>query len=329
MLRRNREIKAELTAFGILTGLLTLFGRVMHCSLSVLLTCFVLGVFYFLCEWIRYRKLQKLSTDLDCLLTESIPLPIRDYCEGELSVLSTQIQKMTIRLTEAADTLRADKIYLADSLADISHQLRTPLTAMNLTAAMLSEPGLSDDRRQELTLELKRLLSRTQWLVETLLKLSRLDAGTAVMERVTVPVEQLIRKAALPLAIPLELRDQQLLVNCSGNVFADPIWTAEAIGNILKNCMEHTPYGGRITVTAEETALFTRIAVEDTGPGMNPEDIPHLFERFYKGKNASESSYGIGLALARTVITSQNGTVQAANCATGAQFIIKFYKQVI
>ena len=329
MLQRNREIKTELTVFIVLTGLLSLFGSRMRCGLPVLLTCFVLGAFYFLCEWMHYRKLQKLSTDLDHLLTEGIPLPIRDYCEGELSVLSTQIQKMTLRLTEAADTLRADKIYLADSLADISHQLRTPLTAMNLTAAMLSEPALSDDRRQELTLELKRLLSRTQWLVETLLKLSRLDAGTAVMERETVPVEQLIQKAALPLAIPLELRDQQLLVNCSGNVCADPIWTAEAIGNILKNCMEHTPCGGCITVTAEETALFTRITVEDTGPGLHPEDIPHLFERFYKGKNASESSYGIGLALARTVITSQNGTIQAANCATGAQFIMKFYKQVI
>lgn len=329
MLHRNREIRQEVTGFAVITVILTVIGALGGCGMMALAACLVMGAFYFACVWIRYRRIQKLSTDLDHLLSEGLPLPIQDYNEGELSILSTQIQKMTLRLTEAADTLRADKLYLADSLADISHQLRTPLTAMNLTAAMLSVPELSDCRRQELTMELKRLLSRTQWLVETLLKLSKLDAGTAKMEPEMTSVENLIRKAAQPLSIPLELREQLLRINCSGQLNVDPIWTAEAVGNILKNCMEHTPKGGCITVTAEETALFTQITVEDTGPGLHPEDIPHIFERFYKGKNASESSYGIGLALARTIVTNQNGTIQALNGPGGAQFIIKFYKQVI
>ena len=132
------------------------------------------------------------------------------------------------------------------------------------------------------------------------------------------------------MAIPMDLRDHRLVVCCKDEAFAgDLVWTAEALGNILKNCSEHTPAGGTITITAIETALYTQIEVKDTGPGFDPKDIPHLFERFYKGSNASENSYGIGLALARTVITAQNGTLQAMNGESGAKFVIKFYKQVI
>lgn len=281
-------------------------------------------------EFYRYRRLQKLSQDLDDLLISGTPLPIREYEEGELSILANQIQKMTLRLTESAEAVRADKIYLADSLADISHQLRTPLTAMNLTTTMLRSSDLTTEKRMELTGELRNLLTRTDWLVETLLKLSKLDAGTVTLAQDTVSVQELISRSAAPIAIPMDLRNQQLIVHCSEEQFCgDLIWSAEALGNILKNCMEHTPDVGTITVTAEETALFTQIIVEDTGPGFSEKDIPHLFERFYKGDNASENSYGIGLALARTVIASQNGTVQAMNGSTGAKFVIKFYKQVI
>ena len=224
----------------------------------------------------------------------------------------------------------ADKKYLADSLADISHQLRTPLTTMNLTTTMLRSPELTNEQRMELTGELRSLLTRTDWLVETLLKISKLDAGTVKLAKDAVSVSELISRSAAPIAIPMDLRNQTLIVNCGEESFiGDLVWSAEALGNILKNCMEHTPEGGTITVTAQETALYTQIEVEDTGSGFDPKDIPHLFERFYKGSNASQSSYGIGLALARTVITAQNGTVQAMNGSTGAKFVIKFYKQVI
>ena len=267
---------------------------------------------------------------LDLLLHEDTPLPISEYCEGELSILANQLQKVTLRLQESAEQSRVDKLALAQSLADISHQLRTPLTAMNLTAAMFREPGLSEQRRLELSRELQTLLSRTDWLVETLLKLSKLDAGTVELRREQVPVRELIDRASAPLSIPLELRGLQLAVSCSSeSLTADPVWTAEAIGNLLKNSMEHTPAGGTITVTAQQTALYTAITVEDTGCGFDEADLPHLFERFYKGKNASESSYGIGLALARTIIAAQNGTIPAMNTGTGAIFLIKFYHQVL
>ena len=332
MFHNNKELRISLILLGMAAAILTLISATMSIAAGVLVL--LLGLIaitvHLTTEYYRYRKLQKLSSDLDKLLIGGTPLPIREYSEGELSILANQIQKMTLRLTESAEAIKADKVYLADSLADISHQLRTPLTAMNLTTTMLRNPELSTEKRMELTGELRRLLTRTDWLVETLLKISKLDAGTVKLTQQKISARKLIDRAAAPLAIPMDLRNQTLSVHCQEeNLSCDLVWTAEALGNILKNCMEHTPEGGAITVTASETALYTQIEVEDTGTGFDPKDIPHLFERFYKGSNSSENSYGIGLALARTVITAQNGTVQAMNGEVGAKFVIKFYKQVI
>ena len=332
MFHNNKELKISLILLSVATAILTLIAVTISITAGalVLLLGLISIMVHLATEYYRYRKLQKLSSDLDKLLISGTPLPIREYSEGELSILANQIQKMTLRLTESAEAIKADKVYLADSLADISHQLRTPLTAMNLTTTMLRTPELSTEKRMELTGELRSLLTRTEWLVETLLKLSKLDAGTVKLAQNPIRVKNLIARAAKPIAIPMDLRNQTLIINCAEETFTgDLVWTAEAIVNILKNCMEHTPEGGTITITAQDTALYTQIEVQDTGAGFDAKDIPHLFERFYKGSNASETSYGIGLSLARTVITAQNGTVQAANGSTGAKFVIKFYKQVI
>lgn len=332
MLQNNKELHRGIAILVGATVILTAIGFWVSaaCGVLVLIACVVIGVIHIVTEIYRYRRLQKLSADLDLLLISGVPLPITEYNEGELSILANQVQKLTLRLTEAAEVVEADKKYLADSLADISHQLRTPLTAMNLTTTMLRSSNLSDEKRMELTGELRSLLTRTDWLVETLLKISKLDAGTVKLAKDTVSVSELISRSAAPIAIPMDLRNQTLMVKCGEESFSgDLIWSAEALGNILKNCIEHTPEGGTITVTAQETALYTQIEVTDTGTGFDLKDIPHLFERFYKGSNASQNSYGIGLALARTVITAQNGTVQAMNGNTGAKFVIKFYKQVI
>jgi len=332
MFHNNKELKISLILLGVTTAILTLIAMTISITAGalVLLLGLIAITVHLATEYYRYRKLQKLSSDLDKLLISGTPLPIREYSEGELSILANQIQKMTIRLTESAEAIKADKIYLADSLADISHQLRTPLTAMNLTTTMLRTPELSTKKRMELTGELRSLLTRTEWLVETLLKLSKLDAGTVKLVQAPVRVKDLISRAAKPIAIPMDLRNQKLIIHCAEEAFeGDLVWTAEALGNILKNCMEHTPEDGTITVTVQQTALYTQLEIEDTGAGFDAKDIPHLFERFYKGSNASETSYGIGLALARSIITSQNGVVQAMNTETGAKFVIKFYKQVI
>ena len=332
MFHNNKELRNSLMFLGIASALFAVTGFWLSWKAGILLMAFGATAFgiHMGTEFYRYRKLQELSSDLDRMLISGTPLPIHAYKEGELSILANHIQKLTMRLTETTAAIQEEKTYLADSLADISHQLRTPLTAMNLTTSMLRAQPLADKRRMELTGELRNLLARTDWLVDTLLKISKLDAGTVKLAKQVVDIRQLIARSAAPVAIAMELRSQALqVISHEQNLTCDPVWTAEALGNILKNCMEHTPEGGSITVTATDTPLYTQITLEDTGDGFDTKDIPHLFERFYRGSNATQNSYGIGLALARTIITAQNGTIRAMNTGKGAKFIVKFYKQII
>ena len=143
--------------------------------------------------------------------------------------------------------------------------------------------------------------------------------------------KEIIEQASEPLAIRMELKDIAFAIEDDGAVLSiDRAWTVEALSNILKNCMEHTPEGGKITARVEESPVFCRITISDTGTGFDPEDLAHIFERFYRGKNAADDSIGIGLALSREVIAAQGGTIVAKNADTGgAQFVITFYKAVL
>ena len=279
----------------------------------------------------RYRAIAELSDSIDRVLHDSEINLIALSSEGELAILRAEIQKMVVRLRQTASALQADKSQLSDAIADISHQLRTPLTSMNLTVSLLRREGVSETRRIELARELQKSLRRIDWLIETLLKLSRIDAGTAKFESARVPVRALIERALEPLKIQMELRGLSAEVSAGDETLTgDPAWSVEALGNIVKNCVEHTPSGGKIRIEARETPIFTEIQVSDTGSGFERDDIPHLFERFYRGQNASEGSVGIGLALAREIVARQNGTIQAENRREGgAQFTIRFYKEIV
>lgn len=292
--------------------------------------CATLVLLFLLTTARRYRRIAALAAKLDQLLHSDVVFPIAEYSEGELSILQSEINKMTVRLREQQQQLQADKGALADALADISHQLRTPLTSINLLVSLLSAPDLSAERRQRLARELYGLLSRVDWLITALLKLSRLDAGTVQFAQERVPLTALLEKASAPLLVLMELRGQTLRLRADGSFTGDAAWTAEAMTNILKNCMEHTPEGGMIEVDATENALYTQIVISDNGSGIAPEDLPHIFERFYKGKDSGDNSFGIGLALARTIVTAQNGTLKAENRTPhGAVFTVRFYKGVV
>ena len=332
-LLRNREIQIVLILYAAVTALLAL--AVSLTELPEALVMIVGGILYTAVYLIythrRYRAIDQLSTAIDRILHGQEQLLISANEEGELSILRNEIHKMTMRLKEAADALQADKLQLVDAIADISHQLRTPLTSMNLTLSLLSADNLSDERRRTLIHDLRSSLRRIDWLIEALLKLSRIDAGAVQFKTEPVSVRALIKKAAEPLAVTLDVKDISLAADVPDISFTgDMAWSAEALGNILKNCSEHTPAGGSIEITASETPLYTEINVLDSGDGFSAEDLPHLFDRFYKGKNASAESIGIGLALARTIIARQNGTLQAVNHkGGGAQFTLRFYKGII
>lgn len=330
---RNSEFKRELWLHAAIAAAGTGIGFLIDtkCGFAALVIGAVFCLLFFLSARRRYHALAELAQKLDRILHGQEQVLIAEQREGELSILNSELQKMTLRLKEQADQLLADKLRLTDVIQDIFHQIRTPLTSMNLVASMLAEENLPYERRLQMTRELKRQLERVQWLVETLLKLSKIDAGTAQFQRESVLVSELIRKASEPLQIQMELRGQALNTQIADERFiGDLNWTTEALGNILKNCMEHTPPGGIICVTADENALYSELVVTDSGPGFSSEDLPHLFERFYKGQGSSEGSVGIGLALSRSILAAQNGTVKAENNLDGgARFTIRFYKSVV
>lgn len=330
---RNREVVRTFLFHILISAAASAAAFVWDARFGLFTMAFaaVLFIFHGACTYRRYRRIYDLSGDIDRILHgDGVKVSLNKYREGELGVLQSEIHKMTCRLSEQKQQLQNDKVYLADSIADISHQIRTPLTSINLLVQLLSEPDISDGRRIKLTHELLGSLSRIDWLITALLKISRLDAGTVQFKNETVPLEELIRKSVSPLLVPIELKEQDLAVNAAGSFTGDISWTVEAVGNIVKNCMEHTPSGGSIVINASENVLFSEITVSDNGSGIDREDLPHIFERFYKGKNSDDKSFGIGLALARTIITAQNGTVKAENkTAGGALFSIRFYKGTV
>ena len=332
-LLRNPEIKRELLFYAAVTAAFAAAGFFISpvCGAIVLALGAALCLLHLRFARKRYAEMEKLAERIDRVLHGQECALIDDEAEGELGILKSEIRKMTARLSDEADLLSAEKIRLTEAIQDIFHQLRTPLTSMGILASLLENEDLPYERRVERTRELKRQLERTEWLVETLLKLSKIDAGAAQFKKDSVAVREACNKAAEPLIIPMELRGQTLKIKVADERFTgDLSWTAEALGNILKNAMEHTPEGGEISVEAEETALYTELRVTDDGPGFENEDIPHIFERFYKGKNASDSSVGIGLALSRSIIAAQNGVISAKNGKEGgAKFTIRFYKSVI
>lgn len=333
-LMRNAEVYRSVIAFAVISAIsvITVFIIGRRFLLLTLCMCIAFTLAHFITVFLRYRRISRLSADVNRILHGESQISLEEYSEGELAVLQSEIYKMTIRLREQQNILQEDKVFLAGALADISHQIRTPLTSMNLLVTMLSEQEQSPGKRSELIRRMNTLLSRIDRLVTELLKMSRLDAGTVTFKRETIPLYELIAQACMPVRVLTELREQKLEIAADGTFSGDVAWTSEAIGNIVKNCMEHTPDGGKITIHACENPLYTEIIIEDNGRGIANEDLPHIFERFYKGKSSSDenSGFGIGLSLARMIITKQNGTVKAENIKpSGARFTIRFYKGTI
>lgn len=331
-LLKNKEVRGallwQLSVSVIACPLCFLFD--LRAGLTAVVLSLLLMLIFCIGTYKRYRRIASLADDINHVLHGDSLIDFDNYSEGELSILHSEIYKMTVRLREQQQKLISDKEYLADSLADISHQIRTPLTSINLLVERLSASGLTDECRHQLTNELYGLLDRIDWLITTLLKISKLDAGTVQFNKDTVSLEMLINKSCAPLLIPVELRGQELIICAEGNFYGDSAWTSEAVGNIVKNCMEHTPDGGKIEIEAAENALYSEIVIKDNGTGISPEDLPHIFERFYKGKDSDGKSFGIGLALSRMIIAGQKGTVKAENRKnTGAMFTLRFYKGTV
>lgn len=329
---KNREIQGMLLAscFWLLLALGLLAAAPLPPFVILLLLWLgMTGSFLAYTGW-RYRKIHELTGYLFQLQTAGKKLDLRDNAEGELSILKNEIYKLSEKLLRQAELLQADKRFLAKSLSDISHQLKTPLTSLMMMVELLSEEQLPEEKRREFLENVKNGLERMEWLVLSLLKLSRLDAEAVELLREPLDAYELLLEAAAPLSLPLEAKGVRLTLAPSEEpvtLLGDRQWLSEALGNLLKNCMEHTPEGGCIAVTYGGNNLYTELRIADTGEGIAPEDLPHIFERFYRGKNSGSQSVGIGLALAKEIISRQRGKIGVESTpGEGTVFTVRIYR---
>lgn len=264
----------------------------------------------------RRKEIADLTDYLKQIGRGADSLKIDENDEGELSKLQSEIYKLTVLLRETALESKKHSRALSSSLEDISHQIRTPLTAASvLLDNVIETPEMDASTRAEFLMQARGRLRLISDLCITLLRLSKFDSGTVELHPAPVTPRRLIGSALENLSVLLDIKN--ISVVCSGDldaVFtADPVWQTEAITNILKNAAEHSPENGKIDITAENSGLFVSIRITDHGEGIDEADLPHIFERFYKAKNAGPDSFGVGLSLAKTVIERDNGTLRAVS----------------
>ncbi|MCH5321722.1 MAG: HAMP domain-containing histidine kinase [Eubacterium sp.] len=328
----NKDIKGTL-AFGIIiTALLSVLCMFIEPICAVI--CLVLGVavtsvfIYFTKK--RYDKLNELNNYLSLVCAGNFDLDIADNTEGELSILKNNLYKVIVLLRSQNELLKKDKVYLADSLADISHQLKTPLTSMMVMTDLLKNEDKPDKRKEFIEI-IENQLEKMKWLITNLLKLSKLDAGTVDFKYEEFSIKNILDQSIKPFLVTLDLKGISFENRAEDfTVNGDSKWTTEAFENIIKNCIEHTDKGGELIISTQITNLYSSVIIKDNGCGIAKEDLPHIFERFYHGKNSSSDSVGIGLALAKAVFERENGKITVTSeISKGTEFEIRFYKAIV
>ena len=330
---RNEEIKKQIiiyVIFNIIVFLGALFINIIY-SIYIIIVCLVIEFISLYFTKKRYNDISELTYKIDKILHNNDYTNFDVNKEGELAVLNSEIYKMTVRLREQTERLENEKNYLKDYLADISHQIRTPMTSINIMISRLSRQELNFEERFRLIKEISKQLTRIEWLVTALLKVAQLKSNAVKLKKKIINVEKVISKALEPLRIQAEIKNVEIKqkIENGANYKGDYYWSIEAISNILKNCIEHSENGGSIEIISKVNPIYTEIVIADEGKGICKEDLPHLFERFYRGKNSCSESIGIGLYLTKMLISKQNGVITAKNRKSkGAEFNIKFYNEV-
>lgn len=328
----DKEIRIIFIVSSILTAVLSVICA-FFCKICAVL-CLALGIILIIIFTVvtkrRYKNLNDLNDYLSLVCKGIYDMNIDDNTEGELSILKNNLYKVITLLQSQNEYLKNDKLYLADSIADISHQLKTPLTSMMVMCELL-ENEENPDKRQEFVSVINNQLSKMNWLITNILKISKLDADATEFKRDEVSMLSVLDDSLKPFALTAELKNIAIQNGANDFVFnGDESWTVEAISNIVKNCLEHTNDGGKITISSESTNLYNKLTISDNGCGIAEEDLPHIFERFYHGKNSSKDSVGIGLALAKTVFEKENASVTVeSEQGRGSVFEIRFYKSVV
>lgn len=305
-------------------------GSYKYVFLSVSV-CIAFGL-AFAVLFLGYSKIQKKQTmdiakRIERINLGDYSLQIDENSEDELSLLDNQIYRTTVKFREQAENSRKDKENLQKSLSDISHQLKTPLTSIIVMVEnILDDDDMPLEIRREFLNDIKHNTNTISFLVQSLLKLSKLDAEAVKFRYEQVEVKSIVDECIKNTAVMAEILGVRLETDCNDIILnCDRKWLCEAITNIIKNCIEHS-HNGNIKITAEQNKLYTKISIKDNGSGITKEDLPHIFERFYKGKNSSDDSVGIGLSLAKTIIEKQGGYISVSSeLNKGSEFVIKFF----
>lgn len=278
----------------------------------------------------RDRKIHQITQYINEIKNRKYDLDINENSEDELSNLKNELYKITVMLKEESEISKKDKENLKISVEDISHQLKTPLTSITIMLDNLKDnPNMDENTKQKFIFEISKQIDWINWLVISMLKLSKLDANVVQFYEEKINLKQFINEIVKNLEIPIEIKNQQIIIEGeeSASFVGDYKWQQEAVTNIIKNCIEHNKENGKIYIKYEENTLFTKIIIKDEGEGIPKEDLKHIFERFYKGQNSSENSVGIGLALAKNIIEKNNGMISCkSEVNEGTEFVIKYMK---
>ena len=279
---------------------------------------------------IQEKELKEINEYIKEVNNKNYSLKIEDNKDGELSRLRNELYKTTVILREAAENSEEDKEKLSIAIADISHQLKTPLTSIRIMLDNISDnPDMPQEIREDFIQDISKQVEHMSSLVISLLKTAKFDAGTIKMENEEIDAKKLIDSVINNLAILIEIKEIEVITKIDEKAIfiADYKWQQEALTNILKNAIEHSQPKSNIYIIVENTSIFLKIKIKDEGQGIEQKDLKHIFERFYKAKNCNEDSIGIGLSLAKTIIEQNNGYIKATSeVGKGTLFEIKYIK---
>ena len=306
-------------------------NKIRIISLIIIITfdSLIILIFY-LYDKNKSKKIKEITKMISKINNRQFDIDINDFNEGELSILKNEISKTTIMLRQVADNSINDKLNLKDSLGDISHQLKTPLTSITIMIDnILDNPDMDEKTRKRFLINIKREILNINFLVMSLLKLSKFDANVVKFNKESVYLKDIINESIKNVSMIKELKNITIKVSGDDNIklLCDFKWQVESITNILKNSIEHTKEYGIVEVNYSENKLYTRILIKDNGKGIDSDDLPHIFDRFYKGENSSDDSFGIGLSLSKTIIEKEGGSITVKSTPNiGTIFTIKYLK---
>lgn len=326
-----REYGIELDKDSVMLENNTDFQKFIIIDISTLIVfILILSIIFFKYNHSESKKINEITKYIEEINRGNYKLNIEENTEDELSILKNELYKITIMLKEVSENSQKDKTTLKDSLSDISHQIKTPITSILIMLDnILSDENMPEDIKKDFIKDIKREIINIKFLVESILKLSKIDSNSIKFIKKEVFIKDIINEAVKNVSMLSELKNIEIIVSGDDSIktICDLKWQVEAITNILKNCIEHSYENKKIYINYNQNNMYTELKIEDNGTGIDAKDLPHIFERFYKGKNSSSDSVGIGLALSKSIIESNNGYIQVdSELNKGTTFIIKYLK---